>query len=219
MKKTSHILTWLALLVMFSVCALALTDAIPVGDFSTSGLDGWEEKSFNGHTMYQLTPLDGKTVLAADSHDSASGLYRKQRVDIREYPYLNWRWRIESRLAVTDETTKAGDDYAVRVYVVVDGGIFFWRTKAISYVWAEASARGDVWPNAFAGKSAMMLALRDRRDNLSTWYTEKRNIYQDLQQLFGRDFKRIDAVAIMTDTDNSHGEAKAYYGDIYFSRE
>ncbi|MBE0437229.1 MAG: DUF3047 domain-containing protein, partial [Methylomicrobium sp.] len=29
----------------------------------------------------------------------------------------------------------------------------------------------------------------------------------------------IDAVALMTDTDNAGGSADAYYGDIYFSRD
>ena len=120
---------------------------------------------------------------------------------------------------MTDETVKSGDDYAARVYVVVSGGLLPWRTRAVTYVWASGAARGDSWENAFAGKNVQMLALRDRRDRLSTWYAEKRNVYQDLKQLFGAEIQFIDAVAVMTDTDNSDGHASAFYGDIYFSKE
>ena len=65
----------------------------------------------------------------------------------------------------------------------------------------------------------MIMALSNRQDKLSTWYTEKRNVYEDLKGLFGTEFQFIDAVRIMVDTDNSHGQAKAIYGDIYFSKE
>ena len=89
----------------------------------------------------------------------------------------------------------------------------------MNYVWASRSSKGEIWDNAFAGKNAQMMALRNRQDKLSTWYSEKRNVYEDMKKLFGTEVDFIDAVAIMTDTDNSHRQAKAYYGDIYFSKK
>jgi hypothetical protein len=89
----------------------------------------------------------------------------------------------------------------------------------VNYVWANRSSKGEIWENAFAGKNAQMMALRNRQDKLSTWHSEKRNVYEDLKRLFGTKFHFIDAIAIMTDTDNSHGQAKAYYSDIYFSEK
>jgi len=64
----------------------------------------------------------------------------------------------------------------------------------------------------------MMIALRSTSDHTSTWYTEKRNILADLKQQFGEELRYIDAVAVMTDTDNAQGKVTAYYGDIYFSK-
>jgi hypothetical protein len=52
-----------------------------------------------------------------------------------------------------------------------------------------------------------------------TWHSEKRNVYEDLKRLFGAEFHFIDAIALMTDTDNSHRQVKAYYGDIFFSEK
>ena len=61
------------------------------------------------------------------------------------------------------------------------------------------------------------MALRSKQDETSTWYIEKRNVYEDFKNLFGKEIQFIDTVALMTDTDNSDGVVKTYYGDIYFS--
>ena len=194
-------------------------EPLRVADFSNSSLKGWKDKLFAGTTSYQLYQLKDKKVLMAKSRNSASGLVKKIRVDLKKYPYLNWSWSIENRLEIKNERIKPGDDYAARIYVVVDGGILIWRTRAVNYVWANEAAKGEIWPNAFAGKNATMRALRSSQDKTSTWYSEKRNVYEDLKRLFGTEFRFIDAVALMTDTDNSHGQVKSYYGDIYFSTE
>jgi len=65
----------------------------------------------------------------------------------------------------------------------------------------------------------MMLALRGPEAALNVRYSEKRNIRADLQKLFGEDLRTIDAVALMTDTDNSGGQVSAFYGDIWFSKD
>lgn len=194
-------------------------DKLMIGQFSSGSLDQWESKDFKGKTHYQLTDLAGTTVLKAESNGSASGLFKEQRIDLQKTPIMNWSWRIENRLGNINEQDKSGDDYAARVYIVVSGGLTFWRTKAIDYVWASTSPKGKIWPNAFAGDHVMMIALRSSTDKTGTWYTEKRNILADLKKFVGEDIRHIDAVAIMTDTDNSNSKATAYYGDIYFSKD
>ena len=39
---------------------------------------------------------------------------------------------------------------------------------------------------------------------------------QDYRAAFGGDPPPVNGIAIMTDTDNTNGEAAAYYGDIVF---
>ena len=65
----------------------------------------------------------------------------------------------------------------------------------------------------------MMLAIRGPEAPLNTWLHEKRNVLADLKKLFGEDIRYIDAVALMTDTDNSRRKVLAYYGDLWFSKE
>jgi hypothetical protein len=195
------------------------TPRLPIAEFSSGKLTNWNNKIFSGKTNYQITRLENTQVLKAESHTGASGLFKEQRVDLQKTPFLNWRWRIDQRLEGLNEQSKSGDDYSARVYVVVSGGWAFWKTKAINYVWAGNTPKGSVWPNAFAGKNAMMIALRSGNDKTHTWHQEKRNILQDLKDQFGSDIRYIDAVALMTDTDNAKGDAIAYYGDIYFSEK
>ena len=193
------------------------SEKLIIGYFSSGSIEHWKSKEFKGQTLYQLTDLNGTKVLKAESADSASGLFKEQRIDLQKTPVMNWSWRIENQLGNLNEQAKSGDDYAARVYVVISGGLTFWRTKAINYVWASTSPKGKIWPNAFAGDHAIMIALRSSSDQTGTLYAEKRNILVDLKQQFGEDVRYIDAVAIMTDTDNAHGKVTAYYGDIYFS--
>ena len=174
----------LLLLIFYNYTAVAEeTGRLNISAFSTEQLNGWKSKEFKGKTDYQIIKLDGKTVLKAESDTSASGVFKEQRIDLYKTPYLNWSWRIDTRLGKLNEQEKSGDDYAARVYVVIDGGWIFWNTKAINYVWASNTAKGEIWPNAFAGNHAMMIALRSADDQLYTWQTEKRNILQDLQRL------------------------------------
>ena len=192
-------------------------DKLFAGNFSSGKLDGWEKKVFSGETFYGLIMLDNETVLKADSQDSASGLVKKITVDLHKYPYLNWRWRIENRLEKGDEKQKSGDDYSARIYVIDSGGLFFWITKVLGYVWSDNSPKGASWPNPYVKNNVQMLAIRSIKDDTSTWYSEKHNVYEDFKRLFGKDIHYIDAVALMTDSDNSDGHAEAYYGDIFFS--
>lgn len=204
-----------AALVLASCAGAALAaERIEVGRFAARDLSGWETKSFEGLTRYELR--DG--ALCADSRGTASGLFRKLSVDLARTPYLHWSWRIEQGLAPGDEHSKEGDDYAARVYVVFSGGALFWRTRAINYVWSASQPEGSTWPNAFT-RNAQMVAVETGTARRGEWVEERRDVAADFRRLFGELPRPADAVAIMTDTDNAGGQAVACYGDIWFAAE
>jgi len=118
-------------------------NTVGVGEFSNNKLDEWRPKKFVNETSYTLIKNGSKTVLKAVSQQSASGLIKKIRVDIKKYPFLNWSWRIENRLSSTfDEKQKSGDDYAARIYIVASKGVAFWNTIALNYVWSKNCEKG-----------------------------------------------------------------------------
>jgi hypothetical protein len=209
----------LVVLVAMFVSTLVFASPLRISEFAEESLAGWESKSFVGQTDYALVVEDGRAALKAQSNGTASGLGKKIKIDLTKTPYLNWSWKVEGQLSGLDEQSKSGDDYIARLYVVKSGGAFIWKTRALNYVWSSNQSRDASWPNAFQPKNAMMLAVRGAEDQTGTWVTEKRNVREDLKRAFGKDFKTIDAIALMTDTDNAGGSATALYGEIFFSED
>lgn len=207
-----------ALLLLLLASYVTGAERIDIAKMDNISIEEWSVEEFAGQTDYRIVMVDGERVLQAISKASASGLYRKQRIDLRETPFLNWRWRVDQPLNPQDEQNKAGDDYSARIYALVSGGIAFWRTKALNYVWSSSQPVGTQWDNAYTSQ-AKMIAVESGNDSVGEWRLYKRNVADDMYQLFGEHVTHIDGIAIMTDTDNSQGQAKAYYGDIYFTRE
>ncbi len=196
-------------------------ESLSLGRFSSGSLNHWEEKAFEGNTQYQIV-VDEKLknkVLQAKSQASASGLFREIKVDLNKTPILNWSWRVKNSLENLDERSKQGDDYAARIYIVVSGGIAFWNTKSLNYVWSSNMPVGSNWPNAYAADNVIMIALQSGNQVSNEWHQEKRNIQADFKRYFGKTVEQLDAIAIMTDTDNSGQKALAWYGDVFFSSE
>ncbi|HKJ21496.1 MAG TPA: DUF3047 domain-containing protein [Gammaproteobacteria bacterium] len=209
----------LGIIAALAVSLTVAADArVPVGNFSGGSLSGWSDKVFMGHTDYSLVTFDGRTALKAVSQASASGLYKEVHVDLRKTPYLHWSWRIDHTLGDLRERTTGGDDYPARVYVVFSGGVFFWRTQAINYVWSSNQPPGSTWKNAFTD-NARMVAVQSGPGSAGRWISERRDVRRDYHRLFDGDAHIVDAVAIMTDTDNSGKSATAYYGDIWFAAQ
>ncbi|MBD1557193.1 DUF3047 domain-containing protein [Vibrio sp. S9_S30] len=201
----------------------AQTNQILLANGNTSE---WEEETFSGRTRYETTTFEDQDVLKAVSTGTASGLILKKQIDLLQTPYVNWSWLIKEKLPNLDEQTKNGDDYAARIYVIIDGGLMVWKTQSLNYVWSSSQDMGKVWDNAYVGPKVKMVAVRGSDSNTHQWYQEKRNVYQDLITYMGdkgsdeanrKAYQYIDAIAIMTDTDNSQSKAETYYGKITFS--
>lgn len=214
MKTKRYILP--ACLLLLATVGDAGQPRLDVGLFSAAGLAHWQEKSFAGHTRYTLYKSEVGQVVQADSRAMASGMFREVEIDLRKTPVLNWRWRVSNTLQGVNERSKPGDDYPARIYVVFSGGLFFWKTRALNYVWSSNQPVGSDWPNAFTG-NAHMIAVETGRNKLGQWLSYQRNIREDYRRYFGKDVEQAHAVAIMTDTDNSRQQAQAFYGDIFFT--
>jgi hypothetical protein len=65
--------------------------------------------------------------------------------------------------------------------------------------------------------NSIIVAIESGKDHLGEWVCEERNIRDDYRHFFGEDPPLLGAVAIMTDTDDTGGDAVAWYGDIYLA--
>ncbi|MFP4476053.1 MAG: DUF3047 domain-containing protein [Desulfatibacillaceae bacterium] len=203
--------------VLLAIASAALAATLVIDDFE-DGLDsGWKNKSFDGHTAYEVVQKDGRKCLSARADDSASGMYYKVEFDPKEYPWLAWSWKIDGIIEKGNARTKEGDDYAARVYVVFPS-TWFWRTKAINYIWANHLEKDEVLPNAYTD-NAMMIAVETGDEQAGRWVSERRNLVEDYRRCFGGDPPKGGAVAVMTDTDDTGEFARAWYDDIALKSE
>lgn len=203
---------WLAGLL--SCSAAHADETLDVSDF-----ENWAERSFSDNTRYTIrTDNNQAAMLEAETDGNASAFYRLGRIDLTATPCLSWRWHIdETAPANLDERSKAGDDFVARVYVVKRGGLAFWRTKTINYVWSASQAAGQRWANAYAGDNAHMWAVNSGNDQAGNWVSHHRDIQQDWQLAFAEEIDHLDGIAIMTDGDDSDSALSAAYTALRFS--
>ncbi|KPK00163.1 MAG: hypothetical protein AMJ60_02405 [Desulfobacterales bacterium SG8_35] len=185
---------------------------IIIDDFANGIKPAWRPKSFKGSTEYTWTKEDNRAYIRAESKGSASGLYYKIEYNPRQYQYITWQWRVDNIIAGGDATRKSGDDYGARVYVVFPS-FFFWKTRAINYIWANKLPKGEVLPNSYTSNS-VMISVESGNSESGKWITETRNVYEDYKRFFGQEPADVGAIAIMTDTDNTGESASAGYGPI-----
>lgn len=191
----------------FAIAAIAAEGAI----------EGWQPVEFVGQTHYQRLETSSGWQVQAISNASASGLSNKHKIALNQTPILRWMWRVEQPIDhPADEKSKEGDDFVARVYVIKEG-FFPWQSYAINYVWSRQYPVGAHWPNPYTDH-AMMVVVDSCFNKSEQWQSHARDIKADFKQYFNMDIDQVDAVAIMTDTDNTGSRAEAVYRDIGFGK-
>ena len=235
---------WVGLLVLLSTANAFCLDIIEVGKFSTAAAGdalppGWKPLAFKKiekHTTYTLVKDDNAVVVKAVAEASASGLTREIKINSKEYPVLEWRWKVMNILKKGDVHKKEGDDYPARIYITFEYDSsklsFFEKAKyntikllygeypplaAINYIWESTAPVGTMVPNPYTDR-VMMFVVESGAAKLNQWVNEERNIFEDYKKAFGQEPPMISGVAIMTDTDNTGESAIAYYGDFVFKK-
>lgn len=209
MKRTVLLLSLMSLL---SGPAVAAEESLLIDDFEQGLSPQWETKSFKGETQYRVVTDGATRVLQADSNGTASGLIFQREFRVADYPVISWRWKVAGVVEKGDASSKQGDDYSARVYIIFPHW-FYPKTKSLNYIWANKLERGRVVENPYTG-SAMMIALESGAGKAGSWQTVRRNIVEDYRLAFGTEPPEKGVVAIMTDTDNTGGRARAWFDDI-----
>jgi len=193
-------------------------------------------KKIEQHTTYTLVKDHETVVVKAVAEASASGLIRKIKINPKEYPIIQWRWKVMNILKKGDVYLKHGDDYPARIYITFEYDpsklSFFEKAKyeairllygeypplaAINYIWESKAPVGTMVPNPYTDR-VMMFVVESGSAKLDQWVNEERNIYEDYKKAFKEEPPMISGVAIMTDTDNTGESATAYYGNIIFRK-
>jgi hypothetical protein len=217
------------------VATAATAEPLWVGRFA-DGVSGWRDVSLSkslAPTRYVARPWDGVAAIEATAERSMSLFARPLMLDLAAKPMLCWRWRVDAPLLGADLATKAGDDYAARVYISFklppEQLDFETRFKlsiarklwgdvvpdaALNYVWDNRYPVGTQRPNAYTDRTRM-LVLRSGASQAGRWVGERRDIAADVLAAYGPGAQPVQ-LAVASDTDNTGESARAGFADFHF---
>lgn len=248
MLRPAHGAATAALLVL-AACAVAPPAAPPAANgidpaaFSTAVVGagvppGWTNyrlMRLKRPTRYHLVEIDGMVALEATAEASASGLQHAVTVDVREFPWISWSWKVPQLIDGADHSLEHVEDSPARVIVTFEGErdelpdhekINYDLALAITgnrlpyatlmYVWGNRVPEGEIITHPRSTRVKMIVAASGERD-LGRWLHERRNVREDYRRAFGEEPPRVKGVGIMSDSDNTGATVKAFFGDIRFS--
>jgi len=179
---------------------------------------GWTAKEFVGHASVELVRDEARLALGLRSERSSFALYRDVVVDLNEFPFLSWSWKVVRLPADGDVRDRAADDQAAQVYVIFPR----WpaplkNSDVVGYVWDSRAPVGTRVTSTQAG-NVKIIVVASGRSQAETWRVEQREVAKDYAALFGRPAPRVGQVAVMIDTNDTKGVAEALIGDLIFAR-
>jgi len=200
----------------------------------------WEPLTFpkiKAHSTYTLVKEGGKSILKAESRDSASALVHHRSFNVYETPHLRWRWKVAQLSDRGDPKEKTGDDYPIRIYVMfsydparaaLGERLTYGAAKAIygqypphstlNYVWTGRNISERIIASPYTDK-AFLIVLEKGKGRIDQWVEESVNVLDDYRKVFGKDPPATASLAVMSDTDNAGGNAVAYLGFIEVGKE
>lgn len=178
---------------------------------------GWMLKEFVGHSAIELV-RDGRLAVRLRSDRASFALHRDVVVELREFPYLSWAWKVTKLPTGGDVRDAARDDQAAQVYVIFPR----WpspRTASdvVGYVWDSRAPAGTHLKSPRAD-NVRIVVVESGPARLNEWLVYERNVAVDYVALFGRQPPRVGKVAVMVDSNDTRGETEALFGDLVFAR-
>ncbi|CAM3701575.1 DUF3047 domain-containing protein [Polynucleobacter antarcticus] len=201
---------------------------------------GWHFYRIAPHkknTVYRLENYQGRTVLAANSKVSASGLAVKLTPRTVQNLSLQWEWKAVGAIPKADNAEGHHDDAPLRILVAFDGNktklplkekFTFEMASLISgqempyatlmYIWSGKSPVNTIINNAHTSR-IKMIVVDSGWENLGNWHKHERDLAADYKLAYGVAPGNLIGIALLTDTDNTKSETRALYGDIELVRK
>jgi hypothetical protein len=174
--------------------------------------EGWKSRGGKGSEVYRVRS-NHEAYLEANAIDSAVTIAKEFEYDLKEYPFLKWQWRVLEYPQGGDERFKGTGDSAAAIYVIFEGRF---RPDNVKYVWSSSLPLGTTTESPYSSKTKIVV-LRNQSSHLGEWVSESVNVYADYKRLFGQEPKLVQAIGLMSDSDNTQSKAVAHYRGIMIS--
>lgn len=218
--------TALAVLILIGAAvATAAATLVVVDDWSkveagTRGIPpGWEKQNW-GSPRYDFEVVnDGTTrVLHLKSEDDSSTISKELKLDVKEFPILQWRWKVVTLPRGGDARRKDTDDEAAQLYVTFPRFPSAVRSRIIGYIWDGAAPLGARFPSQKVS-TVTFVVVRSGEADRGRWIVERRNVYEDYKSIYGEEpSEKLGGISISINSQNTRSRAESFFGEIVFRK-
>ncbi|MCY7315269.1 MAG: DUF3047 domain-containing protein [Rubrivivax sp.] len=200
----------------------------------TADAEGWRDVALPGKplTRYSRSHKDGRPAIEAVAERSASMWRRHVHREPGALGEVSFSWWVPGLHAEANVAIAGHEDAAARVLFAFDGEIarLPMRTRALfdlsealtgerppfatlMYVWDASAPVGTVIVNPRSDR-IRKIVVDSGPAHLRRWRDHRRDLVADYRLAFGEDPGPLVAIAVMTDSDNTASQARAWYGKI-----
>jgi hypothetical protein len=223
--RLTGIAALMAVLFLFTIAANSVPQPGQIsltinGKMDGNGIPvGWELEALHNHHQINLEPLrDGQFGIRMLSEGNSFGLHKSVDVDLKEFPILSWRWKVDRLPPTGDIREKSKDDQAAQLYVVFPALIQM-MSPTIGYLWDSNAPAGTIADGHNVMTPIKVIVLQSGTQRLGEWVQERRNVFEDYVKVFGKNSPpKVGRVAIWINTQHTKSSAEATFADLQFLR-
>ena len=198
-------------------------------------LTDWSPFALPGKRFATFEPVISESVpaLRVRADDSVSILRQRFAAPLSAGHRLSFQWKIDGLPTNADLAVADRSDSPVGVLLAFDGDRSRWSARdhrmseltrlltgeelpyaTLAYVWSHAAPVGTVVVNPRSGR-IRKLVLDTGVSQVGLWRLHERDLQADFRLVFGEEPGPLQAVALMTDTDNTRSRLTAWYGPMH----
>lgn len=208
------------------VVAAWAADVVTVADWSqypvgTKGIpEGWRGGDWGSPKYdFEIVTVDGPRALRLRSEGDSSTISReiKGKVNLKQTPILEWRWKVTKLPRGADARKSATDDEAAQIYVTWPRFPEALRSRVLGYIWDTSAPVGATFKSE---KTATVhyVVVESGASKLGQWITERRNVAEDFRKIYGDEPDNPSVLSVSIDSDDTRSSAESFVGTILFRR-
>ena len=185
-------------------------------------ITGWSYRGKLGtdDAKFSIREMDGAKVLCMSSGKSTGSLlYDISAIDLKKYPYMRWKWRVDVLPEGADADCPGKDDQAIGIYI---GSGSTFSQESLAFRWETKTAKGKTGFVKYGMGSVKVhwICVRNEQDGLKRWYVDECNLFQELKKIFGGNMPQKKMVVTLSANSQYTGTSSvAYLEYIEFSSE
>ena len=225
MRKYSILAVLLLLLLAAASAVFGQGAQVVVEDWSKTPIgqkgvpNGWKTQSW-GSPKYEFEVVSESPtrVLHLVSNGDSSTINKDIKINCKDYPVLQWRWKLVELPKGADARRKETDDQALQIYVTFPRFPNAVRSRVIGYIWDTTAPAGTIVKSQKTGLVTYVV-MRSGVAEITKWVTETRNVCEDYKKIYGEEpDEKMEALSIGIDSDDTRSRAEGYVGEILFRK-